>query len=124
MSYKSHSSRRTRGLSPKYNPLSEVGRRKVVLENLQPKHRRSLSDSSKFINTFYSYNFQDDIFWYFSSTSSSTSSQASSSSIIGVFIVITTWFNPQQILLRLLKILVYSNLKKMQPLHHGMYLHH
>lgn len=43
---KSLSSRIKRGLSPNFNPLSKVGRRKVVLKRLQLKRQRYLSDSS------------------------------------------------------------------------------
>jgi hypothetical protein len=48
MSSKSLSSRIKRGLSPNFNPLSKVGRRKVVLKRLQLKRQRYLSDSSSY----------------------------------------------------------------------------
>jgi hypothetical protein len=65
MSSGSHSSRRTRGLSPEINHVSEIGRRKVVLETLQGKHRRSLSDSSISSVSFIPITFKMTSFWFF-----------------------------------------------------------
>jgi hypothetical protein len=97
MSFRSHSSRR-RGLSPAFNPLFEVGIRKIVLESLQPKHRRSLSNSSSSSISL------NPIFFKMTSSSSSyatssiTSSQISSSSMIGSFnshhILVQSMTNP------------------------------
>jgi hypothetical protein len=46
MSLDSSVSRRRRGLSPEINPISEIGRRNVVLLTQQSDLRRTLSDSS------------------------------------------------------------------------------
>jgi hypothetical protein len=46
MSLDPHVSRRRRGVSPKINPIAEIGRRNVVLSTQQSDLRRTLSDSS------------------------------------------------------------------------------
>jgi hypothetical protein len=45
MTTQSHLSRWLRGQSPEFDPFFEIGRKKEVLENLQPRLRRYFSDS-------------------------------------------------------------------------------
>jgi hypothetical protein len=45
MSLNPHISRRRRGLSPEINPITEIGRRNVILSSQQSTLRRNLSDS-------------------------------------------------------------------------------
>jgi hypothetical protein len=54
MSLDSHASSRRRGLSPEINPITEIGRRNVVLSTQQSDLRRTLSDSSN-LSLFPSY---------------------------------------------------------------------
>ena len=83
MSLDSHASRRRRGLSPKINPIVEIGRRNV-LSTQQSALRRTLSNSS---NSFF---FPSPIthrmtsIGGFSGIGSASSSQYSSSSMIGI----------------------------------------
>jgi hypothetical protein len=98
MSSGSRFSRRMRGLSPEINLVSEIGRRNVVLETIQGKHHRSLSDSSISSVSFIPITFKMTSFGSSSGTGQSSSSQSSSSSLMEVFSVIKFQFNLPPIL--------------------------
>jgi hypothetical protein len=93
----SRSSRRTKVQPPKFDPFFEIGRRKVVLESLQPRLRRSLSNYETKVTSlsilFPPRKSTMNSSCGFDSTSGSTSSQASSASLIKIMY---SHFNPIQ----------------------------
>jgi hypothetical protein len=102
MSSDSCVSRRRRGLSPKINPISKIGRKNVVLSTQQSALRRTLSDSSS--SSFY----PSPIIYKMTSsggsggTGSASSSQSSSSSVIGSLyshhILVQSTTNPTKVI--------------------------
>jgi hypothetical protein len=83
MSSSSRISRRTRGLSPENFPISEIGRRKVVIQSQQTSLRRTLSDSASSTLPVISFTLNMTSSGSGSGTRGSSSSQPSTSSVIG-----------------------------------------
>jgi hypothetical protein len=83
MSSNSRISRRRRGLSPEVTPISEIGRRKFVLQTQQSALRRTLSYSSSSSSSPIPITFNMMSSSSGSGTRGSSSSQPSTSSLIG-----------------------------------------
>ena len=76
-------SRRRRGLSMKINPITEIGRRNIVLSTQQSSLRRTLSDSSSSSFSPPAIIHKMASSGVFGGTGSDSSSQSSASSVIG-----------------------------------------
>jgi len=106
MSTQSHISCRTRGKSPKFDPAVEIGRRKIILENLQPKLWRYHHDSKTEVTNLSKIFSHKKIIMNYSgvsiSSSTTSSSQSPTSSLIGIMY---NHFNPIQSMTNIAKII-------------------
>jgi hypothetical protein len=101
MSSGSHFSQRMRGLSLEINLVSKIGRKNDVLETIQGKDRRSLSDSSNSSVSFIPITYNTTSSSSFG-TGQSSSSQSSSSSLMGSIFIpqipIQSTTNPSKVI--------------------------
>ena len=122
MSLDSHASRRRRGLSPKINPIAEIGRRNVVLSAQKSSLRRTFSDSSRssFLPSSIIHKMESS--GGSGGTGSDSSSHSSSSSVIGSLyshhIPVQSTTNPTKFIK---KYGFFFSLKKTPQPHRGMF---